>query len=265
MALQNLYNSGSYNFEHIALVVDENSKASAHLNSLMNLYWTPTCYMDAGNQIYVGTSQSSMGNAIANAGTYAVNDVDLTISVAWLGSAQIEVTVKIKNNQFINTAPATPATPGAPEVGVSGGDVTLTATTTDPDDHNVWYMFDFTNMVFSDWIGPFASGEEGTYSHAWDSPGDQYPFRVKAKDEYGDETDWSPYNYINIGRRGDANGDNSLNIGDAVYLISYIFKGGPSPNPLDLGDANCDGGVNIGDAVNIINYIFGGGSIPSCD
>ena len=28
---------------------------------------------------------------------------------------------------------------------------------------------------------------------------------------------------------GDANGDGEVNVGDAVYLISYVFKGGPPP------------------------------------
>ena len=26
---------------------------------------------------------------------------------------------------------------------------------------------------------------------------------------------------------GDANGDNAVNLGDAVFVINYIFKGGP--------------------------------------
>lgn len=247
------------------MVVDKNSKASAHLNSLYNLYWTPTCYMDGGNQVIVGTSQTSIANAITSAGHYDVNDIDLTLNVRWIGNAQVEVTVVVKNNQFINTAPDTPATPGGPTLAVSGSNVTLTATTTDPDDQNLWYMFDFTNMVYSDWIGPFASGEEGTFEYAWSSPGDDFPYRVKAKDEYGDETGWSPYNHIDVVRRGDANGDGSVNIGDAVFLITYIFKSGAAPDPIDRGDANCDLTVNVGDAVFIINFIFGGGPPPSCD
>jgi hypothetical protein len=28
----------------------------------------------------------------------------------------------------------------------------------------------------------------------------------------------------------DVNNDNQPNVGDVVYLISYIFKGGPEPN-----------------------------------
>jgi len=61
---------------------------------------------------------------------------------------------------------------------------------------------------------------------------------------------------------GDANGDCTINVGDAVYIINYIFKEGPPPLPRDAGDPNCDDDVNVGDAVVIINYIFKGGSPP---
>jgi hypothetical protein len=63
---------------------------------------------------------------------------------------------------------------------------------------------------------------------------------------------------------GDCNTDGVANITDAVYLITYIFGGGPSPDPLAAGDANCDGTANITDAVYLITYIFGGGP-PPCD
>ncbi len=61
---------------------------------------------------------------------------------------------------------------------------------------------------------------------------------------------------------GDASGDDAVNIGDAVHLINYIFKGGPAPDPLCVGDADGDDAVNIGDAVYLINYIFKGGPEP---
>jgi parallel beta-helix repeat protein len=64
---------------------------------------------------------------------------------------------------------------------------------------------------------------------------------------------------------GDTNGDGSINISDAVYLINYVFvSGSPAPTPfLCIGDANGDGTVNISDAVWIINYVFLGGPAPS--
>ncbi|MCK5126997.1 MAG: VCBS repeat-containing protein [candidate division Zixibacteria bacterium] len=67
---------------------------------------------------------------------------------------------------------------------------------------------------------------------------------------------------------GDANNDGSLDVGDAVYLINYAFKGGPAPNPVCQGDANNDSDVNVGDAIFIVNYAFKGGPSPGtncCD
>ena len=63
---------------------------------------------------------------------------------------------------------------------------------------------------------------------------------------------------------GDANGDRAVNIGDAVFVINYIFKGGAAPAPVEAGDANCDHARNVGDAVYVVNYIFKGGPAPCC-
>jgi PKD repeat protein len=63
---------------------------------------------------------------------------------------------------------------------------------------------------------------------------------------------------------GDVNGDGIINVSDVVYLINYLFIGGPAPNPLAAGDANCDGVVNASDVVYLINYLFIGGPEPNC-
>jgi PKD repeat protein len=64
--------------------------------------------------------------------------------------------------------------------------------------------------------------------------------------------------------RGDANGDGKWTVADAVYLINYLFKGGPTPIPLQAGDCNCDGKVSVADVVYLINYLFKGGPAPNC-
>ncbi len=61
---------------------------------------------------------------------------------------------------------------------------------------------------------------------------------------------------------GDSNGDGDVNVSDAVFLINYIFKGGPPPDPLCSGDSNGDDGLNISDATYIIAYVFSGGPAP---
>ncbi len=66
---------------------------------------------------------------------------------------------------------------------------------------------------------------------------------------------------------GDADGSGGIDIDDAVYLINYIFQGGPSPVPYAVasGDAACDCLVDIDDVVYLVAYIFQGGPAPcSC-
>jgi hypothetical protein len=62
---------------------------------------------------------------------------------------------------------------------------------------------------------------------------------------------------------GDANRDDEINIGDAVFLIAYTFFGGPAPTPECIGDANGDGELNLGDPVYLISYVFMGGPPPT--
>jgi len=65
-------------------------------------------------------------------------------------------------------------------------------------------------------------------------------------------------------RPGDPNNDGATNLADAVYVINYVFKGGPAPAPYPVcsGDPNADCAVNLADAVYVINYVFKGGPAP---
>ncbi len=62
--------------------------------------------------------------------------------------------------------------------------------------------------------------------------------------------------------KGDANSSLVVDISDVVFMIQFIFSGGPSPLPWQAGDANCDFKTNISDCVYLIAYIFGGGPAP---
>jgi hypothetical protein len=74
------------------------------------------------------------------------------------------------------------------------------------------------------------------------------------------------YDYVTIKYStfpsGDVNGDGVRDIGDIVFLINYVFYGGPQPNLIESGDCNCDGVVDIGDIVFMINYVFYQGEEP---
>lgn len=72
----------------------------------------------------------------------------------------------------------------------------------------------------------------------------------------------APWNIVSI--CGDANGDGQINIADAVYLITYIFKRGPAPKPVAAGDVNDDDETNIADVVYLISFVFRSGPTPYC-
>lgn len=61
-------------------------------------------------------------------------------------------------------------------------------------------------------------------------------------------------------RQGDINRNGRIDITDLTFLIDFIFRGGPSPEPLEAGDANYDGSVSVLDLTLLIDHIFRGGS-----
>ena len=63
--------------------------------------------------------------------------------------------------------------------------------------------------------------------------------------------------------RGDCNGDFGFNVGDAVYLLTFLFL---SPVPLpceDACDINDDGTLDLSDPVNYLTHLFAGGPPPA--
>jgi hypothetical protein len=68
---------------------------------------------------------------------------------------------------------------------------------------------------------------------------------------------------IEVGqKKGDLTGDGQVDIGDVVYLINYLYRSGPAPNPPDIGDVNCDGTTDLGDVVYLVSYLYHGGPPP---
>ncbi len=62
----------------------------------------------------------------------------------------------------------------------------------------------------------------------------------------------------------DVNLDGKVSSGDVIYLVNYIFKAGPAPNPIWTGNVNNDTIINSADVIYLVNYIFKGGPTPMC-
>jgi hypothetical protein len=64
--------------------------------------------------------------------------------------------------------------------------------------------------------------------------------------------------------RGDINHDGgpNIDISDLVYLVDYMFTGGPPPPCMEEGDVNGSGAIDISDLVYFVDYAFTGGPPP---
>ncbi len=63
---------------------------------------------------------------------------------------------------------------------------------------------------------------------------------------------------------GDASGNGLVNALDITYLINFLYKSGPDPNPIEAGDASGNGTINALDITYLINFLYKGGPNPKC-
>ncbi len=74
--------------------------------------------------------------------------------------------------------------------GKYGEQYNYSAFTTDPQNDEIYYFWDWGDNTNSDWIGPYESGIECEISNIWEKRGN-YNIKVKSKDYYGHESEWS--------------------------------------------------------------------------
>jgi len=62
---------------------------------------------------------------------------------------------------------------------------------------------------------------------------------------------------------GDVDLGGTVTSGDIIYLVNFVFKGGPIPQPCEAaGDVDCGGSVTSGDIIYLVNFVFKGGPPP---
>ena len=90
-----------------------------------------------------------------------------------------------------------------------------------------------------------------------------YHWQVRYHDNGYGISLWSDISYFGISPdaeccdlRGDANGDQNLNILDVSCLVGYIYRNGLSPKCCAEADANADDAINIIDITAIIGYLY---------
>lgn len=80
--------------------------------------------------------------------------------------------------------PAQPTRPNGPTLGIWHAEYSYSSMTTEPDNEQIYYRFDWDDGTNSGWLGPFGSGVTATASHIWTVLG-TYNVTVKARDIWG--------------------------------------------------------------------------------
>ncbi len=99
--LNTIFSSDNYDFYYVTLNADKEPLANAR-------YWeipgasgsVPLVFFDGGYKTLIGNQGSTTPyiSYINNCGSRSVADIDLEVSVVWLGSAKMEVSVSVTNN-----------------------------------------------------------------------------------------------------------------------------------------------------------------------
>ncbi len=98
--------------------------------------------------------------------------------------------------------------------------------------------------------------------------GKKHCYRVKAVGEdekeslYSNQACATPEAPEEVFRRGDSNGDGTLDLTDAVHVLAYLFIGGPPPACFDAADADDSGELDLSDAIYSLGFQFLGGPAP---
>jgi hypothetical protein len=87
-------------------------------------------------------------------------------------------------------APTQPTKPVGPTLGIWNVEYTYTSSATEPDNEQMYYLFDWGDGSSSGWLGPYSSGQTGTGTHTWTILG-TYNVKVKARDIWGAGSSWS--------------------------------------------------------------------------
>ena len=89
-----------------------------------------------------------------------------------------------------NTAPNPPKISSADFLGTITKNYFIS--TTDPDNDEIFFYVDWGDGLFTDWIGPYKSGQKINISHSWQKKG-EFKIRAKSKDIFDKESSWSEF------------------------------------------------------------------------
>ena len=167
-ALKELYAEGQLDFYYITYVCDKNPTGYSYCISHYNLYGYPTLWWDGGRRVDVGASsvpsaKTRFTSSINYLASQSVKDVDIDLTVTWLGGTNMQVDCTVTNNEA-NTYGGTIQVAICEKVSSRGW----------IDKGGVTYTMPFLDWAFNEPLS-ISSGGSWSDSMTWDGASHGYP------------------------------------------------------------------------------------------
>jgi hypothetical protein len=252
---------------YATLVGDGNPKAYQWLTDHYNFAVYPTTFFDGGHGVHVDIPEDSSEYwiPIQAAGERSVPDLEIITALDHLGGTDYQIHIRVTNGLDANGTPQCPEAPVGPDAVPPSQAFAMSGLAQDPNHDDTYYQFDWDDGDSSDWLGPYPHGDSVLVYHAYSFSGTM-TVRFRPRDVYGAIGEWSPQHSIAVAPTccfvpGDINDDTiGPDIADLIYLVTYMFQGGPNPDCMIVADINGDSvGPDIADLIYLVTFMFQGG------
>jgi hypothetical protein len=142
----------------------------------------------------------------------------------------------------VSNKPNIPDKPNGPVTGIIDAEYTYNTKTTDSDGDRIKYCFDWGDNNIT-WTKKFESGAIVSLDHKWDKPG-EYKIKVKARDEYGLDTEWSEPLLVTI-------------VSEFPYLDIVKIKGGFAKVSADIKNIGSLNATDVNCSISVVGGILG--------
>ena len=165
------------------------------------------------SELWSGYTDITMSNIKVIAVVYAQSSMDVDETTA-------------ADPEYSNTdPPSTPSQPTGPTSGYVGIPYTFSTSSTEPNGDQIKYGWDWDgDGDTDDWTNLYPSGQVVQTPNSWDAIG-TYTIKVKAKDQFGQESGWSTATQIQIGLGQPPNIPSTPNgPNEGMHKTSYTYS-----------------------------------------
>ena len=190
--------------------------------------WSTSYIWNTGHRIRVAVSSSNYPRFLANPNTKdSINNND-TYNIAhntlYLDSEHRSCIIFPEIEQGPSSNP-----PGKPSKPSGSRRIKVdklyqySSSTTDPDNDQIYLLFDWGDGKSSGWLGPYKSGTKVIAHHMWDEKG-TFQIRAKAKDVNGAQSEWSESLTVTMPRSRVTYNSMFLNFLQKFPILRYLLN-----------------------------------------